>query len=102
MGMGVEMAEISDGLGAGSSFTAPLYQFSQSARLVDKRLPFKVVLLQEVPTSVIAVPVEDSMARDSWFLGMKWDLLFCTAGVEDGSSQGTHLGWRFRSVAEPG
>merc|ERR1711871_474606 len=74
----------------------PLYHFQQPARLSSLELPFKLLLLRDVPLEGIhELTVDPREAMDSWFVGYTWTIVVCERcdGV-------THLGWRFTSTSD--
>eukprot|EP01048_Picozoa_sp_COSAG05_P022072 COSAG05_NODE_4275_length_1587_cov_1.566532_2_plen_213_part_00 len=76
----------------------PVYQFKQPGRISSLELPFKLLLVHKLNLAkTIDVPVEESLAMDSWFPGYFWSVVLC----EGCGAQGhTHLGWHFHSTDE--
>mmetsp|Transcript_13068 Transcript_13068/g.15769 ORF Transcript_13068/g.15769 Transcript_13068/m.15769 type:complete len:231 (-) Transcript_13068:291-983(-) len=73
---------------------APVYHFKQPARLSEAQLPFKLLLVRQLPAeNVVEIDVPRKIALDSWFPNHYWSVLMCGSCEEN-----LHLGWKFTSV----
>ena len=75
----------------------PIYSFKQPSRLSHHELPFKVLPVTRVPgvEHVVALRVPEENARDSWFVGYRWDVL-----VSLECDKPVHVGWKYSSISE--